>query len=460
VSPRSLQQQLAWRLGLLFVVVFLAGILMLFYRYRAGDGELPTEELMRLVREVAADLVPGAGGKWQVNLPPDHVPIEYVVRDASGTVLAASSPTAATDLGPPPEDWGRGIYEHGPPSNAVTVAFARTNSVVGPVTIQVTEAVSENAQPARSAGEELIEDVLPILLPFVAAALIIGVFTIRGSLAPLRAVAREAAAITPSETHRRLTETALPRELQPLVVAVNGALDRLDEGFRRQREFTADAAHELRTPLAVLAAHLEGLDERGRLATLREDVERMTRLVNQLLSVAQLEALAVAPGETTDLHALAVDVAASLAPLAVRQGKDIAVTGAAGPVLVHGNSEALRQAVRNLIENGLQHTPQGTAVEVDVTTSPSLSVQDRGPGVPAAMRDRVAQRFWRADRRRSGGAGLGLAIVKRIVDAHGGTLEVGDTDCQGARFTIRLPPEQEGGPPPRDSGELDRVPPG
>ncbi|MFO1060705.1 MAG: ATP-binding protein [Dongiaceae bacterium] len=252
-------------------------------------------------------------------------------------------------------------------------------------------------------------------------------------------MAAQAARITPRSTELRLSEADLPRELQPLVAAINGTLDRLDHGFRMQREFTADAAHELRTPLAVLAAHLDSLEDRGVAAGLREDVERMSRLVGQLLLVAQLEELSVAPGETADLHAIAVEVAASLTPLAVRRARAIAVTGTERPAPVAGNADALRQAVRNLVENALQHTRPNTTVEVAVSEAPAVTVTDRGPGVPAADRERLFQRFWRG-RRDGSGAGLGLAIVARIVAAHGGRIEVDDAPGGGARFVLRLQP--------------------
>ena len=172
---------------------------------------------------------------------------------------------------------------------------------------------------------------------------------------------------------------------------------------------------------------------------LSADVARMSRLVNQLLSVAQLEALAVSADETADLQAIAVDVAASLAPLALKRGRSVAVTGAAAPVAVRGNAESLRQALRNLIENALQHTPAGTEVEIEVTGEPAVHVSDRGPGVPPELRNRVVQRFWRADRRKGEGSGLGLAIVSRILAAHGGRLTVDDAPGGGARFSLRLP---------------------
>jgi signal transduction histidine kinase len=287
--------------------------------------------------------------------------------------------------------------------------------------------------------DTLTTDVLPIMLPLMAAVLILGVLTIRDSLAPMQELARRAARISPTRTDVRLPAVGLPPELQPLVVAINAALERLDEGFRMQREFTADAAHELRTPLAILATHLDALEDRKAAAALRDDVDRMIRLVNQLLSVAQLEALAVSPDESADLQAIAVDVAASLAPLALKRGRSIAVTGTTAPVAVRGNAESLRQALRNLIENALQHTPAGTEVEIDVTAEPSVHVSDRGPGVPPELRQRVVQRFWRADRRKGEGSGLGLAIVSRILSAHGGRLSVDDAPAGGARFSIHLP---------------------
>ena len=440
----SLQQRLAWRLGLLFLVIFIAASLMLFFRYRSDEDELAADRLLQFISNVAAGLAVGSDGHWRVKLPPDHEPFEFVVRDAGGALLVASSPSAEKRAVDGSDDPGGGTHGRGaaPLKQTLTGAFARVETAAGPVVVEVAEAESANSEEVRRAGQESLEDVVPILVPFILAALVIGVYTIRNSLAPLAAVARQAAAITPSETHHRLTQGGLPRELEPLVAAVNGALDRLDEGFRRQREFTADAAHELRTPLAILAAHLENLGDGGGAATLREDVARMGRLVGQLLSVAQLEALAVAPDEVADLQALARDVAESVAPLAVQQGKEIAVVGADAPIRVHGNGESLRQAIRNLAENAVQHTPEGTSVEIEVTREPAIRVSDRGPGVPAELRERVTQRFWRADRSNGDGSGLGLAIVKRIADAHGGRFEIDDAPGGGARFTLRLPSRQ------------------
>ena len=436
----SLQLRLSLRLATLFVLMFVAGMVMMSTRHRSETVDLHAPRLAAAIDVIAAGLEKDAAGAVSLRLP-DGVDVrDYVVRALDGRVLAASSTAAAERLAVAPGDWRSGVFADAVSGGRVQVnAFARMASVAGPVLIQVADSRSETDAVRLAMVDKLTADVLPIMLPLMAAVLILGVLTIRDSLAPMQELARRAARISPTATDVRLPAVGLPPELQPLVVAINAALERLDEGFRMQREFTADAAHELRTPLAILATHLDALEDRKVAAALRADVDRMSRLVNQLLSVAQLEALAVSPDETADLQAIAVDVAASLAPLAVKRGRSIAVSGTAAPVPVRGNAESLRQALRNLIENALQHTPAGTEVEIEVTDEPSVHVSDRGPGIPPELRNRVVQRFWRADRRKGEGSGLGLAIVSRILAAHGGRLSVDDAPAGGARFSIHLP---------------------
>jgi signal transduction histidine kinase len=437
---RSIQSQLAWRLGLLFVASFLGAAILVFMRYRGGDLEVPTRIVLDHVGEVVGALQVGSDGRLRLDLA-DGTPFDYVVRGPDGAVLFASPGASAARLGPVPADWDAGFYRDDDPAGAASLfgAYRRVATKAGPVVIQVAERDALSLLEARGFFDELFGDVLPVIAPFMVLTMVVGIVTIRRGLWPLKAVAAQAARITPRSTQLRLSQEKLPSELQPLVGAINGALDRLDEGFRIQREFTADAAHELRTPLAVLAAHLDSLEDRRVAASLREDVERMSRLVGQLLLVAQLEELSVAPDETADLHAIAVEVAASLTPLAVKRARSIAVTGVEGPARAAGNADALRQAVRNLVENALQHTRPNTTVEVAVSEAPAVAVIDHGPGVPAVDRERLFQRFWRG-RRDGSGAGLGLAIVARIVAAHGGSLDIDDAPGGGARFTLRLRP--------------------
>jgi signal transduction histidine kinase len=278
-----------------------------------------------------------------------------------------------------------------------------------------------------------------ITAPILFLLLVIDVAIIRRAMRPVIAASNLAERIGPLRTDLRLPEADMPREVRPLVHAVNQALDRLEEGFRGQREFTADAAHELRTPLAILRTQIDMIADRELARSLGNDVEDMSRLVNQLLEMAELDTFVIGPDETADLVTVSAEVAAYLAPIALADNKRVAVIGARGPVLVRGNPDMLGRAVRNLVENALVHTPPDTTVEITVDARGSITVSDRGPGVPPTEREHIFRRFWRRDRQRQGSAGLGLSIVARIAERHGASVSVADRTGGGAAFTLSFP---------------------
>jgi signal transduction histidine kinase len=309
--------------------------------------------------------------------------------------------------------------------------------------------------------EEFVEHFGWIWLPFALVLILVNLVIIHRGLRPLRRASARAAAIGPDSVSERLPEQGMPREVLPLVRAVNQALDRLEAGYEAQRGFIADAAHELRTPLAVLDAHLALIGTPG--APIREDVAGMVRLVDQLLDLARLDALRIAPDDMVDLARLAVEVSAHLAPLALGQGRLIEVVGDDRPLPVRGAHDPLFRALRNLVENAVCHAPAGSTVSVELAVSatgePVLRVIDRGPGIPPDMHAHVFERFWQGGRDRadgSKGAGLGLSIVARTMAAHGGSVSVEDTPGGGASFTLHFPPMQRrtdaGRPIPAVSG--------
>ncbi len=283
-----------------------------------------------------------------------------------------------------------------------------------------------------------------ITLPILLVLLTIDILIFRRALHPVLKASEMTKAIGPAHTDIRLSTEDMPREIQPLVKAVNEALERLEQGFRTQREFTADAAHELRTPLTILRTRIDTLGDRAIARSLRDDIAGMTRIVNQLLDIAELEGLVPDPGETADLQAICAEVAAFVAPLAVAQDKSIALSGTKDPVRVRGNHETLFQAIRNLAENAISHTPAGTTAEIEVTDGGMVHVLDEGPGIPESERELIFRRFWRRDRRRAGSAGLGLAIVSRIVEAYGGTIAVRNGPSGGAVFAVTFPLARDG----------------
>jgi signal transduction histidine kinase len=273
---------------------------------------------------------------------------------------------------------------------------------------------------------------------FAAATLAVGVWGIRRDLRPVRAVSERAATIAPEATGVRLSTERLPTELVPLVVAINKALDRLERGLTLQRQFTANAAHQLRTPLTILTAELDELAAGTQADKLRGDVARMNRLIDQLLRVARLDSAPMSTDSSVDLTAVAAETVKYLAPWAIEQGRAIGFEAPSGPVVVRGNTDAIADALRNLVENAVYHTPAKTEVTVAVSIDGTVEITDQGPGIAREDRERIFERFWRGPSAKTPGAGLGLAIVAEIVRAHGGAIEVGEAPGGGARFSLRL----------------------
>lgn len=205
--------------------------------------------------------------------------------------------------------------------------------------------------------------------------------------------------------------------------------------------FAADAAHELRTPLAILRAHIESLDGNDTTHQLRDDVDHITRIVEQVLTKSRIEAVEVKPDEKVDLAKLCQDMAAYIAPLVIKEGRSIEVLGADLPAVINANAFAIEQALRNLVENAIKYSARGSTITIEVanqTDACQLRVIDRGRGVPQEARELIFERFHRADRRGTG-SGLGLSIVRRVAEAHGGWVSVEDAPEGGAVFILHFP---------------------
>lgn len=279
-----------------------------------------------------------------------------------------------------------------------------------------------------------------LMIPLVNIAMV------RQALAPLAdAAARARSAGSDPDQRSPLDSPDLPEEIHVLARAADDAFDRLRGALAAQKTFVADAAHELRTPLATLTLRLESMPDCPEKEEARQDAQMMKKLVDRLEQAAQADVLEISDSARANLHEVCADVVAAMAPLAIRQGREIELVAppAATPsdCLVVGDGLAAWQAVRNLVENALRHSPPGGLVTVRVEGG-RVWVRDRGPGVAPADRQAVFQRFWRADKSRVEGAGLGLSIVWRIMQAHEGSAHVvAPAEGPGAEFVLcfRLP---------------------
>jgi signal transduction histidine kinase len=443
----SLLRRITLRLA---IATILAGIVAFGWLYRKANiiaTALRNETLIAQADDIARHLVIHAGGGLSASLPAalDEAYEEsgsayrYAVYDAYGKLILTSGGMVGPL--PPFHDDRPQVYEYHQPGLGSSHVFgAAIKSTIDGRTFetQVEEFASRDQYLASAVTDEFVTDGGWLGVPLLFVLLAVSILTVRRTLSPINRLSQLASEIEPGRTGNRLPDAGVPREIMPLVRAINSALDRLDRGFLRQREFTANAAHQLRTPLAVLRANIDTLPDETVAMRLQKDLDSMTRIVSQLLVAARLEATAIDLDERVDLHAVALDAAASLAPLAIAAGKSIEVDEPPRPVMARGNAWMLLNALNNLIENALVQTPCGTAVRVAVSDEPAIAIVDAGPGVPPHLHEKIFERFWRGDQDKPG-AGLGLSIVRRIMRLLGGSVSVGEATGGGAVFTLHLP---------------------
>ena len=295
-----------------------------------------------------------------------------------------------------------------------------------------------------------------VFFPLILLSLMFLLFNfsvVRSTLKPLQATIAAIDRIDPAQIATRIGPEASSREAQALVGSVNRLLERVERSVRALKDFAGDAAHELRTPLAVMMLSIGKLPESKEKAKLIADGQEMRRLVDQMLDLSYATALEITADTRADLRAIAAELATELTPLAVARGRSI-VFRDAGATVIPGHADAIGRALRNLIENGLSHTPQGTAVEVIAGPGGRCSVRDHGPGIPPDRRGAVLERFFRLDKSRAQGAGLGLAIASTIMQLHGGRIQIDQAPGAGALVSFIFPSEGRGVTPRRGVAAL------
>ncbi|EIM03345.1 two-component sensor histidine kinase [Rhodanobacter thiooxydans] len=294
-----------------------------------------------------------------------------------------------------------------------------------------------------------LEHSLPLLVGLPLLALLVG-WAIRRGLRPLEALTRALSSREPG-SHEPVLLRDAPLELQPVLAALNEQLTRLEDALERERRFSADVAHELRTPLASAMINLENAMASAdpaevdlALGSAQHVIGELARRVEQLLALARLEAGA-ASGQRmrVDLTAVATGVLEELAPVIAESGVELSVARLEPQLLVHGYEAALAALLRNLLENALRHVPAGGQVQLSIERGEHaalIDVIDDGPGIPAERRASVFARFRRESGSRGDGYGLGLSIVQRAAQLHGAAIELLDSPYgSGLRVHVAIP---------------------
>jgi two-component system heavy metal sensor histidine kinase CusS len=376
-----------------------------------------------------------ASGETLLDAHPQHPPLPQLIPVSDGTPITVEAFS----------DWPLG---GGTPSRA-GAAWGHVASAGEAVEIVV----------ALSAGERAVllvkyrAGIVQGMLAGAAAAALLGLLLIRAGLQPLRNMATRAAAITVNRLQTRLDAASAPRELQDLATALNGMLDRIEDGFQRLSQFAADVAHDLRTPISNLMGQTQVALNKPRsieeyqalLASNIEEFERLARMVENMLFLARADNAQVAlRRETFDVRAELERFADYFHGMADERGVTIRTATEGTGLDLSADPILFRRAVHNLLANAIRYTPRGSVIDLaaeryggDVV----VEVRNPGPGIAAEHLPHIFDRFYRSDKARSDSAtsaGLGLAIVQSIARLHGGRVEV-DSGDGVTRFRLVLP---------------------
>ncbi|MCO6418742.1 HAMP domain-containing histidine kinase [Siccirubricoccus sp. KC 17139] len=457
--PRSLTATGVVLLLLGTVGAATASLGMLLTRNSVFIAGTEVDSLAARAQALAAGLRRNEAGKWTLHLPRElaarfdatYRRSFYAIRDGSGRAILSSLDTVPDEV---PVVLPNSELEE-PATFQLRRGGMALQGVSTPVEVEgerLVVQVADNMNHPDVLTDDLAANFLGqvswVILPAFLALAAVAFGTLRLCLRPIERLSERAAALPRLGAGARLEEATTPREIQPLVRAMNEALDQAERAHAAQRHFTAEAAHQMRTPLAVLKTHAELIQDARASRLLGADVAALERIVEQLLTLAEIDAAETVPdGPEVDLGLLAEAAVSFLEPLAARQEVELELAAAAAPVRVRGHEEPLYQAIINLLQNAIEHSPEGGLVRVTVVPPGSVEVADQGPGVPEQEKALVFRRFWRARADRAGrrrGAGLGLAIVQRVAELHRGSVTVADAPGGGALFRLSLEPAAGG----------------
>ncbi len=273
-------------------------------------------------------------------------------------------------------------------------------------------------------------------LPLIIVTLLVMPLVIHRAMRGVRQLATQARGMDIGQPGARLDSQLVTSEVAPLVGAFNDAIGKVQQGYAARDKFLADAAHELRVPIAVVQARLSELPTGAIKAQLSTDVARLANVAEHLLDLQRLDR-SVGKLQLVDLGMLAREAGAELAPLVIGAGYAFEVDAPEQPVWIQGDALALGRVVANLVHNAIVHGGRRGTIRLCVDTSGVLDVSDQGAGVPENEREAIFEPFHRV-RAMSTGSGLGLHLTKEIVQHHGGTVSVGEAPGGGARFTINF----------------------
>jgi two-component system sensor histidine kinase TctE len=424
---RSLRRQIAFVVAGGVSASIIASLAFFYFESSQVAGQLEERSLFRQARLLLKDFAVAENGRVEIKIPPQS---EKAYEDRTGTFAYTIFDSEGRPVAVSPNIDAPLPFFHEVPDSLARVAhrFIAVPAPSGHVLV-----LSRRDSGASAVARSLIPSHLIrfffVWLVLISLAVPTIWYIIGRNLRTIRRASDQAAAIGPLSHDTRITTNDLPNEIMPLVEAFNGALDRLALAYHSERRLTADAAHELRTPIAVLNLRMQ----RGRLSghmdwpAITREMGQLRRLLDQMLDLARKDQIDYAERQIVRLPRLVRETTAMVLPMAEEKDREITVD-ADDELMVFGSAENLRDMLRNLLENAIVHGAGSIKVTLRPGVSPDggdnsvvMDVTDEGAGVPPAKRDLVFERFSKAVQG-SAGAGLGLAIVRQVVRTHGGTV--------------------------------------
>lgn len=461
MSHPSLRGRLRWLIILMMLVVLLPLAVLSFRRTMQEINELSDGRLAQSARTLQV-IIGEEGAESLHGDDPDNrlVPVEalqvhilhrgshaiesevgFQVFDASGRLVMATTNLAALPAPQPGDAEFRDIEAGGYRWRLFTLQDKPDGVVIR---------TGERYDSRHDILSALwFDHALSLLFGLPLLGLLVG-WAVKRGLRPLEVLTGALGARALGSRAPIMLEHA-PQELQPVLDALNGQLQRLADALEREHRFSADVAHELRTPLASIMLNIESATATGdpaeaatSLAGARQNVAALARRVEQLLALARLESgTASEQSQSIDLVGVAIDVIEELTPVIADSGAELGFSHDDRPLLVRGHEAALAALLRNLIENAMRHVPTGGQVQLSIAQDASattIDVADDGPGIPPERRAAVFARFHRESSGRGDGYGLGLSIVQRAAELHGANIELLDSPFgRGLRVHVAIP---------------------
>ncbi|HEY8585425.1 MAG TPA: ATP-binding protein [Rhodanobacter sp.] len=444
MSQPSLRGRLRWLILIVMGAVLLPLAVLSFHRTMVEVDELSDARLAQSARTLQAIIgqqaIPLTSGQGPVSIEAPESwsapgnghsfesEVGFQVFDGSGRIVMATTNLAAL---PPPRAGETAFRDLDAGGYRWRLFTLQDNS--GGMVIRTAERYDSRHDILRALW---FDHALPLVIGLPLLGLLVG-WAVRRGTRPLESLTG-ALASRPLGCREPITLEHTPLELQPVLDALNGQLRRLADALEREHRFSADVAHELRTPLASIMLNIESAtatadpdEAAASLAGARHNVAALARRIEQLLELARLESgMASEQRRSLDLVAVAVDVIEELTPVIAECGAELGFSHGEIPVWVRGHEAALGALLRNLIENAMRHVPAGGQVQLSLSQDTDVTVidvADDGPGIPPERRAAVFARFHREAASRGDGYGLGLSIVQRAAELHGASIELLDS---------------------------------